>query len=329
MALPPGYRWRPVRDEDAEPVAAFANEECEALIDARVYSATGLLQTWTAPTTDRERDVAVVEGPAGELCAFLGIGADPPYTEVSVLGIVALPCHGRGIGAALVAEGEQRARRVFELVDANRRVVLHADTLVDVPQASSLMTACGYREVRRFWLMRIDFDGEPAAPRAVPGIEVRTLRPDDARPVFEVDREAFADHWGAGEQTYEDFRHYVMAGPMFDPALCHVAWSGDEVAGFMTAIEESEEDASRGYAQVLGVRRAYRRRGIGEALVRQTFRALYARGKAGCDLHVDAQSETGATRIYERVGMTAHPRFATWEKELRPGSEADAGPPAR
>ncbi len=223
----------------------------------------------------------------------------------------------------------ERARRVLELVDANRRVVLHADTLVGVPQASSLMTSCGYREVRRFWLMRIDFDGEPAAPRAVPGIEVRTLRPDvDARAVFEADREAFADHWGAGEPTYEDFRHYVMAGPMFDPALCHVAWSGDEVAGYMTAIEESEEDASRGYAQMLGVRRAYRRRGIGEALVRQTFRALYARGKAGCDLHVDAESETGATRIYERVGMTAHPRFATWEKELRPGSEADAGHPA-
>ena len=93
----------------------------------------------------------------------------------------------------------------------------------------------------------------------------------------------------------------------------------------MTAIEESEEDASRGFAQVLGVRRAYRRQGIGEALVRHTFRSLYERGKAGCDLHVDAESETGATRIYERLGMTAHPRFATWEKELRPGSET---PPA-
>ena len=240
MALPPGYRFRPARDEDAGPVAAFANEECEALIGARVYSATWLQRNWTAPSIDRERDVAVVEGPDGALCGYFGVGVDPPYTEVSILGIVALPCHGRGIGAAVVAESERRARRVLELVEANRRVVLHADTLVGVPQASSLMTSCGYREVRRFWLMRIDFDGEPAAPRALPGIEVRTLRPDvDARAVFEADREAFADHWGAGEPTYEDFRHYVMAGPMFDPALCHVAWSGDEVAGYMTAIEES------------------------------------------------------------------------------------------
>ena len=138
MALPPGYRFRPARDEDAGPVAAFANEECEALIGARVYSATWLQRNWTAPSIDRERDVAVVEGPDGALCGYFGVGVDPPYTEVSILGIVALPCHGRGIGAAVVAESERRARRVLELVEANRRVVLHADTLVGVPQASSL-----------------------------------------------------------------------------------------------------------------------------------------------------------------------------------------------
>jgi hypothetical protein len=35
---------------------------------------------------------------------------------------------------------------------------------------------------------------------------------------------------------------------------------------------------------------------------------------------VDAESVTGATRLYERVGMTPYPRFATWEKELRPAA---------
>jgi mycothiol synthase len=48
--------------------------------------------------------------------------------------------------------------------------------------------------------------------------------------------------------------------------------------------------------------------------------ALFLRGKRGCDLHVDADSLTGATRLFERVGMRAHPRFALWEKELRPGN---------
>jgi mycothiol synthase len=67
------------------------------------------------------------------------------------------------------------------------------------------------------------------------------------------------------------------------------------------------------------VRRPYRRRGLGKALLLRAFGALHAQGLRGADLHVDADSLTGATGLYAKVGMTAHPRFATWEKELRPG----------
>jgi mycothiol synthase len=318
--LPPGYRFRPVRDEDADAVAELANEEAEALIGARVYSPEWLVRNWTAPSTDRERDVAVVEGPDGTLCGYLGVGAEPPFSAVSAVGIVALPCHGRGLGAAILAESERRAGRFVELAGPGRRVLLRPDTLVGEPRVSALLESAGYREVRRFWLMRIDFDGEPAGPVAVPGIDVRTLRPDlDARAVFEADRDAFAGAWGTGETTFEDFGHFYFGGPWFDPSLCLLAWAGDQVAGFCLAIDESEEDPSRGYVQGLGVRGAYRRRGIAEALLRGTFGELHVRGKAGCDLHVDADSPTGATRLYERVGMTAHPRFATWEKEIRAG----------
>jgi hypothetical protein len=42
-----------------------------------------------------------------------------------------------------------------------------------------------------------------------------------------------------------------------------------------------------------------------------------ALGSRGAELHVDTDSLTGATRLYARVGMTAHPRFARWEEELR------------
>jgi hypothetical protein len=55
---------------------------------------------------------------------------------------------------------------------------------------------------------------------------------------------------------------------------------------------------------------------------RHSFRALFLRGKRGCDLLVDAESLTGATRLHDRVGMSAHPRFAIWEKELHPASQA-------
>jgi mycothiol synthase len=321
VSLPAGFRLRPARDEDAPTVAAFVNEECIAFLGAPVITTEDLLRDWSAPSAVRENDVAVVEAPGGDLCCWLYMTAERPYTEVFALGAVALPYHGRGLGAAIVAETERRAQRFVALADPAARVVVHAGALADEPRVVALLSASGYREVRRFQLMRVDYAGRPPAPSTPTGIEIRNLRPEqEAGLLYEAHVEAFSDHWGAWEreQTEEAFRHREFERPDFDPTLWFVAWAGDELAGYAGAIEQAAEDPSRGYVRLLGVRRAHRGRGIGEALLRRTFRELHARGKAGCDLHVDSESLTGATRLYERVGMVAHPRFATWEKELRP-----------
>jgi mycothiol synthase len=310
---------RPPQDEDADGVVAFANEECVAFIGVPVIDADWLRDRWTAPGVNRDLDFAVVELPDGELCGFLSVESEPPFVEVFALGIVAPTFHGRGIGAAIVSETERRARRFEALADPSARMLIHAGTLAGEPKVSALMSSRGYREVRRFELRRIDFAGEPSPPPDVEGITVRDLRPEEARRLYEAHVEAFADHWGEGQETYEDFRHHHLDASDYDAGLWFVAWDGDELAGYIAAQEKSREDPTRGYISLLGVRRPYRRRGLGEALLRTAFGALHARGLRGADLHVDADSLTGATGLYAKVGMTAHPRFATWEKELRPG----------
>jgi mycothiol synthase len=320
MELLPGFRTRPPRDEDAEAVAVFSNEESVAALGVPVLNADWLRARWTAPGADRELDFAVVESPGGGLCGFLSVEAEPPFTEVFALGIVAPAFHGRGLGAAIVTETERRAGRFAALAGPDARVVVHAGALADEPKVSALLASRGYREVRRYELRRVDFAGEPAAPGAVDGIEVRGFRPGEARQLYEAHVDAFADHFGEGEETYEDFRHHHLDASSYDAGLWFLAWDGNEVAGYVGAHESSREDPERGYIALLGVRRPYRRRGLGEALLLQAFGALQARGKRGADLHVDTDSLTGATRLYGRVGMTAHPRFATWEKELRPAA---------
>lgn len=320
MELLPGYRLRPALDSDAGAVAALVNAESEAVLGTPIMTPSVCLELWRIPSVDRDCDVAVVETGAGELCGYLYLHAESPYTAVFAIGVVALPFRGRGLGAAILDESERRARRYLELVDPHGRVVIHAGTLAGMPAAAALLTAHGYREVRRFLLMRTELTGERPPVATPEGIEIRTVAVVDAGPVHDVHVEAFADHWGEGETSLADFLHHSFESPDFDPGLWFVAVAGGNVVGYLGAVEEAAEDPARGYVKVLGVRRAYRRRGIGEALLVHVFCELAARGKTGCDLHVDAESQTGATRLYERVGMRAHPRFATWEKELRPAA---------
>jgi ribosomal protein S18 acetylase RimI-like enzyme len=66
----------------------------------------------------------------------------------------------------------------------------------------------------------------------------------------------------------------------------------------------------------LAVRPRWRRRGLGEALLRAAFAALYERGRRRVGLGVDAENVTGALRLYERVGMRVIRQSDNWVREL-------------
>jgi ribosomal protein S18 acetylase RimI-like enzyme len=71
-----------------------------------------------------------------------------------------------------------------------------------------------------------------------------------------------------------------------------------------------------GWVLDLAVGPTFRRHGLGEALLRSAFRALWQRGHTRVGLEVDCENETGATRLYERAGMAVSRWYATYEKRL-------------
>lgn len=71
----------------------------------------------------------------------------------------------------------------------------------------------------------------------------------------------------------------------------------------------------------LAVRPAWRQRGLGLALLQRVLREFYRRGTRQVGLGVDAHNPTGATRLYESVGMQVESEYIVYEKELRSGSD--------
>jgi ribosomal protein S18 acetylase RimI-like enzyme len=72
----------------------------------------------------------------------------------------------------------------------------------------------------------------------------------------------------------------------------------------------------RGEVDQLAVRAAWRRRGLGAALLVHAFHALRDRGFERVVLGVDAENTTGALGLYERVGMRVQYSFDFFEKPL-------------
>jgi mycothiol synthase len=78
---------------------------------------------------------------------------------------------------------------------------------------------------------------------------------------------------------------------------------------------------------VVAVRHTWRGRGLGLALLRHAFGEFYRRGVREVGLSVDAESTTGAPRLYRRAGMRVAGRYIMlYQRELRPGRNASEVP---
>ena len=98
-----------------------------------------------------------------------------------------------------------------------------------------------------------------------------------------------------------------------------IAWDGDEVAGF----SQNRVRMGIGWVGTIAVRRPWRGKGLGLALMTQTFGEFYKRGMYTIGLGVDAENPTGATRLYQKAGMHPASEHVTYEKELRAGRKVD------
>jgi ribosomal protein S18 acetylase RimI-like enzyme len=125
---------------------------------------------------------------------------------------------------------------------------------------------------------------------------------------------AFADEWGFEPRPYDTWAEKAFGVARFDPALVTVAWADGTPAGFSLAYPKRMGDW--GWIWLIGVLPAWRRRGLGLALLRESFRRIAQTGETIAALGVDAANPTGATRLYDRAGMRVLWRADTWAKEL-------------
>ena len=177
--------------------------------------------------------------------------------------------------------------------------------------------ARGYFLWRSYYRMEIEFDSTPPGPPPTrAGIEVRRYRDADVDRLLDAMNEVFRNDPFFARLTPGQFRQRHLHDPGMDPELWVLAWHEAELVAFSLGFAEWHGNPDIGEVRSVGVRAPWRRRGIGEAVVRSTFRALHARGLRRATLGVDASNETGAVRLYKRVGMRVVAQGDNWALDL-------------
>jgi len=317
---------RPATLADAEAVVALFNTCTIEQAGVPLHDLNELKTDWEDPQFNLETDSRVVIAPDGTLAGAMHLWDRDPHVRVYAQGYVHPDYQGQGIGSALCAWSEMRTQQAISRAPEGTRVVMVQGILTTDAAAQALLEARGYQTVRYFSRMIIEMAELPPEPVPPEGIVIRPfIRGKEERAMILAERESFRDHWGFVEhpleETYETWMHLLDNNPDIDPKLWFAAVDGEEIAGLLVCFPKTPEDPEMAYVDTLGVRRAWRRRGLGLAMLQHAFRACYERGKHKVALEVDSSSLTGATRLYEKAGMHVQRQEVNYEKELRPGKD--------
>lgn len=320
------FTLRPATVEDGAAVVELINAYAQSARGANDITLEEILSEWQQPGFDLAQSSQAVIAPDGRMVGYADVwDMDEVPVRPMVFGRVHPEFQGMGIGTTLLAWLEERSRQVFARVPAHARVAMRTGVPARHQPSLDLLTNAGMVATRYSWEMSIHLEEPPSVTWPLEITLVTQAQRDDALAVYRVKQETFQDHRDSiavsEKAGFPLWLHRMTSDPGYDPSLWFLAMEGDEIVGIALGKQNLEGEQPQGWIETLGVRRSWRRRGVGLALLQHAFGEFYRRGLSEVSLIVDASSLTGATRLYERAGMYVKESYAMFEKELRPGVE--------
>jgi mycothiol synthase len=320
---------RKYRDADLQAVVDLINK-ADALdrLDEATDAAT-LRELLYHPGLDPYNDTLVVLDKDGRLVghARLDLKEAPQQSRFYVHTVVHPDWRDQAIEELLLhqlwSRAEERRRALgSKSVQFRTYCAAHQDKRI------SLFESLGLRPVRYDLHMvchSLENLPDPAYP---PGIVVRPFDGcEDAESAVKLVNAAFSDVMDFATVTPEDFGHWI-GSPSFRADLSLVALDVQSMVGLClcTVCEGRANLIGRkdGTIDSFCVRREYRRRGLGSALLLTSLHAFKRAGLESATLDADTANPTEAIRLYEQAGFHEASRWVTYGKEM--GAEATLAP---
>jgi mycothiol synthase len=292
-------------------------------LDGR-YTLEEVEHDWHQPEYDPETECFVVHDQDNTLVAF-GL-TETPFERNRAFGtLIVHPDHRRShIGEQLLVMTDQRfLDAVKDEVPEETPIFVQRWNSSQVEHYRDIYLQYGYQEARRFYHMQIDLDTPLEPPTMPEGLKLRPFDPEQDGPaVHAAIEESFRDHWGHIDVPYDAWKRHRLEEPAFDPTMWFIAYEGDEVAGVSLCRRWGDDTPELAWLGTLGVRRPWRKRGLGMALLKHSFYVFQQRGYTLGGLGVDSDSKTNALALYERAGMSVHKIGIVYRRVMRGDANA-------
>ena len=181
----------------------------------------------------------------------------------------------------------------------------------------------GFERVRVFSDMRVSLDSIATGVGENEAVALETMARtrENAALMVRLSNEAFAEHFGHRDTRDEEEEFWQERarelGYFDETTLARV--DGEPVGFQMHGWNDRDNEklgVNRGWIFAIGVLKPHRGKGIAKTLLIHGLRQLKAGGMTEAGLGVDDTNETGAFRLYEKVGFRVHRKSFTYERPL-------------
>jgi len=326
IPLPENFKMRSPKQEEAEKVALMFNRFEMFTEGEKSSTAEVLAKIWKFPGFNLTEDARIIIDGEGNPLGYTAVWNDTkPHVQNFIVQKFDPEYIGSAIEETLMDWAVEKAHSNISKAPDDAQVFIGQTINSILNEKIERLKNRGFSEKRYFWRMGIDLNNKNGEEVEFPeDIEVTTHSArQNLMDIVKCDRKCFSDHWGYTEspldEEFKEWEYWIKMEPFYDPDYWFLACSGDEIVGMSLCMNGMTIDNQIGYLDSVCVRKDFRKRGIASALLKHSFKELEKAGRDKAYLHVDADSLTGALKLYESVGMKENQRSTKLEMIIREG----------
>ena len=173
----------------------------------------------------------------------------------------------------------------------------------------------GMEIIRTYWHMKRLLDAASKADTVKAKVEIRLVAGrEDLETWWALHQDAFSKHFGFAPRPMGLWIEQTTSAGTMDPEGCFLAFYDGQPAGFVQ-MANANYHLNGGYVDLIGVSHKFQGLGLGQVLLQHAINFSVDQGRDFIELNVDTGNESGALKLYEKLGFKPNSSWVQYENK--------------
>ena len=163
------------------------------------------------------------------------------------------------------------------------------------------LTNQGFSLLRTYHVLKAEIS-KHRYPQLESGLEMRLISEDEKKIWWATHQDSFSKHFGFLPRPFEEWKAMMDKAVGIDLNARWILYLKGQAVGFIEC-SDIKKDVGAGFVDGIGVIQSQQGKGYGELMLRWAFAYYASIGRKSLELNVDTGNESGALRLYEKLGF--------------------------